>query len=45
MKTKFKPILNIKKQAVKKVEQELMKINSRINIIKNEILTIEDEIV
>jgi flagellar biosynthesis chaperone FliJ len=45
MKTKFLPIVNVKKQIVKRVENELTNINFKIKSIENEIIAIEDEII
>jgi hypothetical protein len=45
VKTKYTQIVNIKKQIVKKVENELMKINFNIKRIENEIKDIEEEII
>ena len=45
MKTKYKPIMNIRKQSVKKIENELMQINYKIKEIQKEIVDIENEII
>ena len=44
LKTKYKPIMNIRKQSVKKIENELMQINYKIQNIKEEIVNLENEI-
>jgi flagellar biosynthesis chaperone FliJ len=44
VKTKFKPLVTVRKQAVKKVENELIAINGKIKNIKLDIINIETEI-